>query len=123
MADPIRARCDAADTLVAADEALARLHVAAGGTLPGVLAVPALLALVRQVRASGLAQTRPVLAMDGDCPISFHAHAAPEGTRSCWPCATGAVPRRQMKACPLPIPRRCGTIWPKGMSCWTRSSG
>ncbi|GHC93645.1 sensor histidine kinase [Novosphingobium pokkalii] len=79
MADPIRARCDAADTLVAADEALARLHVAAGGTLPGVLAVPALLALVRQVRASGLAQTRPVLAMDGDCPISFHAHAAPEG--------------------------------------------
>jgi hypothetical protein len=79
MADPIRARCDAADTLVAADEALARLHVAAGGTLPGVLAVPALLALVRQVRASGLAQTRPVLAMDGDCPISFHAHAAPGG--------------------------------------------
>ncbi|MDR6509573.1 signal transduction histidine kinase [Novosphingobium capsulatum] len=77
-ADPIHARCDAADTLVAADEALARLQIAAGGTMPGMLAVPALLALVRQVRDSGLAQARPIVAMDGDCAIAFHAQATPD---------------------------------------------
>ncbi|WP_179504568.1 MULTISPECIES: sensor histidine kinase [unclassified Sphingomonas] len=78
-ADPIRARCDAGDQLVAADEALARLQAAAGGTLPGLLAIPALLALVRQVRATGLAQARPILAMDGECPIAFQARAVPDG--------------------------------------------
>lgn len=47
--------------------------------MPGVLAVPALLALVRQVRATGIAQSRPVVAMDGDCAIAFQARATPDG--------------------------------------------
>jgi signal transduction histidine kinase len=76
--EPIRARCDAAGHLTMAEEAIARLQVAAGGAVPGLLAIPALLALVRQVAATGLAQVRPVVAMDGDCAIAFRAEAMPE---------------------------------------------
>ncbi|MDK4805051.1 MAG: HAMP domain-containing sensor histidine kinase [Novosphingobium aromaticivorans] len=76
---PIRGLCDGADRLVTADEALARLHGGAGGSVAGTLALPALLALVRQARLSGLAQTREVTVLDGDQPIVFQARAVPQG--------------------------------------------
>ena len=45
----IRARTDGADRLIAADEPLAGLQLRSGGTVPGEIALPALLALVRRV--------------------------------------------------------------------------
>jgi len=82
-AGPIRARADAADRLVEADEALAALQVRIGGSYPGVIAMPALLALVRKVRAESLALTAMVAVEDEGQPLSFRANVVPEdgGTR------------------------------------------
>lgn len=44
------AKCDPDDRLVAADEPLASLQIACGGSLPGTIAVPMLLELVRAAR-------------------------------------------------------------------------
>jgi signal transduction histidine kinase len=95
-AAPICARCDADDRLIEADEALLRLHLASGGDVSGQLAVPSLLQLVREARASGLPQVRSVIMHDGGQSLAAHAEARPEGdtvvilTRD-WQ-QTGAVP-------------------------------
>lgn len=47
-AGPIRARLDGADCLVEADETLAALQLRVGGSYPGPLAIPGLLALARR---------------------------------------------------------------------------
>ena len=80
---PVGGLCDGADRLVSADEPLAGLQVRCGGDLPGMLAVPALLALVRRTRTSGVAQMRLLGAVDEGRAITFLAHVAPagEGTR------------------------------------------
>ena len=76
---PVRGLCDNADRLVEADAALAGLQVRCGGDMPGTLAVPALLTLVRRVRASGVAQLRQLGAVDEGKMIAFLAYAAPDG--------------------------------------------
>lgn len=78
-AGPIRARCDAADRLIEADEMLAALQVRLGGAYPGVLALPALLAMVRKSRISRIAIGAMLVVEDGDQPLSFRADVTPDG--------------------------------------------
>ncbi len=59
-----KARSDAEDRLVSADEPLASLQVRCGGEFPGIIATPALLELVRKARRYGLRLARPVQAQD-----------------------------------------------------------
>jgi len=89
--------CDEADRLIEADEPLAGLQLRCGGDLPGIVAVPALLTLVRRTRASGIAQSGMLGAVDEGKPIAFFAQVAPEGagTRialSHWRLAGEVVP-------------------------------
>ncbi|AOL23452.1 two-component sensor histidine kinase [Erythrobacter litoralis] len=61
-----RGLTDADDRLVNADEPLAELQIACGGRIPGMLAVPELLELVRQARGMGLRIAREFGAHDGE---------------------------------------------------------
>lgn len=76
---PIRARCDGKDRLLEADEPLAGLQRRAGGELPGTIAIPALLSLVRKVRIARLPLARTIMAMDDGQPISAWAAVAIDG--------------------------------------------
>ena len=75
----IRARSDAADQLVAADEPLAGLQARCGGALPGPIAVPALLALVRRVRRTRQPAARTIMSVDDGRPVSAWAVVKPDG--------------------------------------------
>jgi signal transduction histidine kinase len=70
---------DARDRLLSADEALAALQERCGGALPGMLAIPELLALVQQARVMGLRLARPFSAFDGDAEVSGFARIHPLG--------------------------------------------
>ncbi|MBU7579588.1 MAG: HAMP domain-containing histidine kinase [Porphyrobacter sp.] len=74
---------DARDRLLSADALLAELQERCGGDLPGILAVPELLALVRQARRMGLKIARSFSAYDGDAEVSgfvrIHPLADDEG--------------------------------------------
>ena len=59
-----RARSDAQDRLVTAEEPLAGMQLRSGGELPGTIATPALLELVRKARRFGLKLARPIQAQD-----------------------------------------------------------
>lgn len=76
---PLRARCDERDWLVEADEPLAALQRRCGGTVPGVIAVPALLALVRKARRQHLRLARNVPVNDDGQPVSLWARVEPFG--------------------------------------------
>lgn len=75
----IRARTDGADRLIAADEPLAGLQLRSGSSIPGAIAVPALLALVRRVRRTGQAAARAILSVDEGHPVTAMAHVVPHG--------------------------------------------
>ncbi len=68
---------DARDRLLSADEQLAELQERCGGDLPGVLAIPELLELVRQSRRMGLRIARNFSAYDGDAMITGFARIHP----------------------------------------------
>ncbi|MCY1671646.1 HAMP domain-containing sensor histidine kinase [Novosphingobium sp. SL115] len=78
-AGPIHARCDGADKLVEADEMLAALQLRAGGTFPGPMALPPLLALVRRARLSGAMLAEMLTVRDDAQPVSFRAAVWPDG--------------------------------------------
>jgi signal transduction histidine kinase len=59
-----RARTDGRDWLVEADEPLAGLQLRSGGELPGIVATPTLLELVRKARRYGLKLARAIQAQD-----------------------------------------------------------
>lgn len=71
------AKTDGEDRLIAADEPLAGLHLRAGGEIPGTIAVPELLALVRKSRTFGLRLARLIQAIDGDNQIDAWVEIAP----------------------------------------------
>ncbi|MEI6643311.1 MAG: HAMP domain-containing sensor histidine kinase [Novosphingobium sp.] len=75
----IRAHSDGADRLLAADEPLAGLQRRCGGAVPGPIAVPALLALVRRVRRTRQAASRTIHSVDEGRPVSAWAVVAPAG--------------------------------------------
>lgn len=73
-----RARTDAADRLVEADEPLAGLQRRCGGDLPGTVAVPQLLEVVRKARTLGLKLARTITALDGDETVRAWVEVAPD---------------------------------------------
>ena len=83
-ANPVLARAltDEADRLVEADEPLLGFQLACGGELPGTIAIPELLLLVRKARAYGLRLARAVAAQDGEDAITawVEVKPLPEGT-------------------------------------------
>ena len=68
---------DENDRLLSADGPLAQLQESCGGVIPGVLAIPELLALVRQARHSGLRIAREFSAFDGEDMVSGFARVHP----------------------------------------------
>jgi signal transduction histidine kinase len=68
---------DALDRLLSADAPLAELQERCGGDVPGMLAIPELLALVRQARSMGLRIARSFSAFDGDAEVSGFARIHP----------------------------------------------
>lgn len=79
---PIRGRCDTADRLLEADEPLAGLQLRSGGELPGPLALPELLALVRAARRHGLRLSRTVRMLDDGTEVAAWATVEP-GSSGC----------------------------------------
>lgn len=72
-----RALTDGSDRLLTADEPIADLQENCGGLIPGTLAVPELLELVRQGRELGLKIARDFTAFDGVELVSGFARIAP----------------------------------------------
>ena len=73
-----RARTDARDWLVEADEPLAGLQLRSGGELPGVIVSPALLELVRKSRAYGLKLARAIRAQDEREQVTAWVEVTPD---------------------------------------------
>src|SRR5687767_42716 len=79
-----RARTDARDWLIEADEPLAGLQLRSGGELPGIIASPALLELVRKSRLYGLRLARAIRAQDASEQVTAWAEVEPaEGGEGC----------------------------------------
>lgn len=76
-------RTDAEDRLVSADEPLHSLQLRCGGDVPGVLAIPALLDLVRKCRRFGMKLVRPITANDGAHAITALAEVEPASEGGC----------------------------------------
>lgn len=93
-----RARSDAADRLVFAEEPLASLQRRCGGELPGTIAVPAMLELVRKARHFRLKLARAVTAQDGMELITAWIEATPrdDSEEGC------DIALRSWNAAPLP---------------------
>ncbi len=72
-----RGLTDARDWLLNADETLADLQARCGGRVPGPLAIPELLALVKQARGLGLRIARGFTAFDGEALVSGFARIDP----------------------------------------------
>jgi signal transduction histidine kinase len=73
-----RARTDGRDWLVEADEPLASLQLRSGGELPGIVATPALLELVRKARRYGLKLARAIEAQDDREQVTAWVEVEPE---------------------------------------------
>ena len=71
------ARSDAHDQLISAQEPLAQLQYRCGGDVPGIIAIPELLALVRKARTYGLRLARMIHAVDGDDLIKAWVEISP----------------------------------------------
>lgn len=74
-----RGQTDGEDRLLSADAALAALQERCGGDIPGVVAIPELLALVRKARGYGFRMSRRISAFDGEARVSMTAEVAPSG--------------------------------------------
>jgi hypothetical protein len=74
------ARTDARDWLVEADEPLAGLQLRSGGELPGVIATPALLELVRKARRYRLRLARAIQAQDDREQVTAWVEVEPEAS-------------------------------------------
>lgn len=90
-----QARSDGDDRLVSADDPLAGLQLRCGGEIPGVIAVPALLELVRKARGYKLKLARTIRASDGRDSISAWVEVDPDD-------AGCDIAIRSWQASPLP---------------------
>lgn len=97
-----RARTDAHDRLIDADEPLAGLQRRCGGELPGMIAVPELLEAVRKARKLGLRLARTIEALDGDETVRAWVEIAPDANGGEGGCsiAVGAWAARPRPALP-----------------------
>lgn len=78
-----RARTDARDWLIEADEPLAGLQLRSGGELPGIIASPALLELVRKSRLYGLRLARAIRAQDAFEQVTAWVEVEPAEGEGC----------------------------------------
>lgn len=92
------ARSDAQDRLIEAEEPLAGLQLRSGGDLPGTIATPALLELVRKARRMGLKLARPIHAQDMRDAITAWIEVTPD-TGDAGGCTIGLA---NWQANPLP---------------------
>ena len=74
------ARTDGDDRLIEADEPLAGLQLRAGGEIPGTIASPALLELVRKARRLGLKLGQPIKARDENELVTAWIEVTPQGS-------------------------------------------
>lgn len=72
-----RATSDGQDRLLSAEEPLSGLQLRCGGEIPGIIAIPALLEMVRKARGFGLKLARPITATDGQEAISAWVEVVP----------------------------------------------
>lgn len=93
-----RAFSDGDDRLVSADEPLAGLQLRCGGDLPGTIAIPALLDVVRKSRRYGLKLARPIHAQDGSDAITAWVEVEPSEDDS----AACLITLRNWRSVPLP---------------------
>ena len=92
----IRAISDGADCLISADKPIAALQLRCGGELPGTIAVPALLEVVRKARRYGLKLARTIQAQDGASAITAWVEVEPIAGGGC------EILLRNWQATPLP---------------------
>lgn len=78
-----RARTDARDWLIEADEPLAGLQLRSGGELPGIIVSPALLELVRKSRLYGLRLARAIRAQDVTEQVTAWVEVEPAEDEGC----------------------------------------
>ena len=78
-----RAECDAQDCLTRVDEPLAGLQQRCGGDIPGIIAIPELLELVRKARSYGFRLARAVTAQDGIEAVTAWIEVEPQGNGIC----------------------------------------
>jgi signal transduction histidine kinase len=97
-----RALSDGEDRLLSADEPLAGLQLRCGGDLPGTIAIPALLDVVRKSRRFGLKLARPILAQDGSEAITAWVEVEPCEDEDAAPGAACAITLRNWRSVPLP---------------------
>jgi signal transduction histidine kinase len=91
------ARTDGRDWLIEADEPLASLQLRSGGELPGIVATPALLELVRKARRYGLKLARAIEAQDDREQVTAWVEVEPEsGGEGC------TIGLANWQAAPLP---------------------
>ncbi len=74
---PIRARCDRDGRLLEADEPLSGLQLRNGGEIPGPLAVPALLSLIRTAQKNNIKLSRTIRMLDDGTEVSAWASVEP----------------------------------------------
>lgn len=91
-----QAYCDGDDRLIAADEPLAGLQLRCGGEVPGTIAVPTLLELVRKARNYRLKLARSIRANDGSDQISAWVEVDPADDGGC------SIAVHSWQATPLP---------------------
>lgn len=77
--EPLVARSDAADRLVAAYGPLADMQLACGGEIPGLIAAPGLLELVRKSRSFGMKLGRPLVMRHSEGSLEGWAEVEPDG--------------------------------------------
>lgn len=78
------AQTDERDRLLQADDPLAALQLRCGGEIPGVIAIPALLDLVRRARRTSLKLAQPISAQDGEDLVSVWVEVSPRsGAEGC----------------------------------------
>ncbi|WP_374412023.1 sensor histidine kinase [Novosphingobium colocasiae] len=73
-----RALCDGDNRLLEADEPLAGLQLRSGGELPGTIAIPELLELVRKARRFRFRMGRAINALDGGEAVSAWVEVVPD---------------------------------------------
>jgi hypothetical protein len=93
-----RGLADRDDRLLSADEPLAGLQLRCGGDMPGMIAIPALLEVVRKARRFGLKLARPITAQDGTETVTAWIEVEP-GTEPEAPCT---ITVRNWRTAPLP---------------------
>lgn len=93
-----RGVADRDDRLLSADEPLAGLQLRCGGDLPGTIAIPALLEIVRKARHFGLKLARPITAQDEAETVTAWIEVEPAND----PEAPCMIAVRSWRTAPLP---------------------